>query len=79
MSLLAWVDLIIVFGFPFLFLGLGILSTVEVLGKSWHRPHLYTRALGAIGLLATTLIGLQWLAVTAFYALEFLQGALIIS
>ena len=64
------VQLIVVFGFPFLGSGLGILSIIEVLGQSWHRPRAWTRALGVVGLLATLWIGGQWLVMTLYFATE---------
>ena len=65
---------IVFFGFPFLYFGLGVLSIIELLGQSWHRPHLVTRALGLVGLFATFLIGLQWLVVAAGVFLELMYA-----
>jgi len=63
------VHAVIFFVFPFLGAGLGTISVIEVMGKSWHRPNLITRSLGGVGLLVTGWIGIQWLIVALFYAL----------
>jgi len=61
------INVAIIFGLPFLGLGLAVVSMAEILGKVWHKPYLVTRLLGVVGLLASALVVVMWLMIVVVY------------